>query len=231
MKETYVEYILANCRESSVSWVCSRYKTKEELLNAAHKGFAGENRILGLWNILSHSLDIIDDGYIKVRSLSPDAKKLHLRVFNNLSTMKNDTRNRSNVDKERLFNTLVDLNWLISSYYHFDNDEHYGQILLFESPSEMKQELPNALDDLFYNQALYDIERSKQYESATKIGYQIFNGLHPDDEVREYFSRGYTYSDFERLKEQAHECGVKNMSLYFALTATAARAEQIRRLR
>lgn len=231
MKESYVEYIISQCSDLVVASVCSRFKTKEELLKAALKGINGRTYILGQWNILSHSFDIVDKSYIDVHRLSYDAKKLHRRIHNNFQIMKNEAKNHCYIDKERLFDALVDLNWLIASYYKYDENEHQEQIPLLDNSLQIRDELKNALDDLFYDDALYFIERSQQYESATKIGYQIFNGLHPDAEVRELYSQGYTGNDFKERKKQALDCGVKNMALYFALTATLARTEQIRRMR
>ena len=144
--------------------------------------------------------------------------------------MKSEAQNHHYIDKERLFDALVDLNWLLVSYYKYDN-EHQKQIPLLENSLQIRNELKIALEDLFYDNALYDIERSQQYESAIKVRYQIFNGLHPDAEVRELYSKGYTGYDFKERKKQALDHGVKNMALYFALTATSARAEQIRRMR
>ena len=231
MTESYVEYILSKCSDSAVAFVCNRFKTKEALLKAAMRGINGETRILGQWNIISHSFDLVNDSYIDVRRLNHDAEKLHRKIYDNFKSMKNEAQNRCDIDKERLFNALVDLNWLIASYYKCDDNEHHGQIPLLESSLKIRYALKKALDDLFYDQALYDLERSEQYESATKIGYQILSGLHPDAEVRELYSQGYTGSDFRERKKQAFDCGVKNLALYFALTATAARTEQIRRMR
>lgn len=230
MTESYVEYILSKCGDSEVAFVCKRFKTKDALLKAAMRGINGETRILGQWNIISHSFDLVNDSYIDVRSLNHDAEKLHRRIYDNFKAMKNEVRNGYNIDKERLFNALVDLNWLIASYYKYDN-EHQKQIPLLENSLQIRNELKIALEDLFYDNALYDIERSQQYESAIKVRYQIFNGLHPDAEVRELYSKGYTGYDFKERKKQALDHGVKNMALYFALTATSARAEQIRRMR
>ena len=122
------------------------------------------------------------------------------------------------------------LNWLIASYYRYDDNVHQGQIPLLVNTFQIRKELKTALEDLFYNKAVNDLERSEQYESATKLGYQIFSGTHPDAEVRELYSQGYTGSDFRERKKQAFDCGVKNLALYFALTVTAARTEQIRRM-
>lgn len=228
MKESYVEYIISQCSDLVVASVCKRFKTKDELLKAALKGINGRTYILGQWNILSHSFDVVDN--IDIHRLSYDAKKLHHKTQNNFQIMKSEAQNHHYIDKERLFDALVDLNWLLVSYYKYDN-EHQKQIPLLENSLQIRNELKIALEDLFYDNALYDIERSQQYESAIKVRYQIFNGLHPDAEVRELYSKGYTGYDFKERKKQALDHGVKNMALYFALTATSARAEQIRRMR
>lgn len=91
--------------------------------------------------------------------------------------------------------------------------------------------MKKALEDVIYEAALNDKERYEQYKSAQLMRYQIFPGVHPDPQVRDIYAQGCTSSDFKNLESQAHECSIRRMALFYGLTATAARAEEIRRIR
>ena len=49
--------------------------------------------------------------------------------------------------------------------------------------------------------------------------------------LRDLYAQGCTGSDFKNLEAQARECSIRRMALFYGLTATAARAEEIRRMR
>lgn len=145
--------------------------------------------------------------------------------------MKTENRQRIDIDREFMFNSLTDLNWLLSSKYYYTQKNLAGKIELLKSSTMIRIWVKKALEDVIYETALYDEERCKQYESAQLIRYQIFSGVHPDSQVRDLYAKGCTGSDFKNLEAQARECSIRRMALFYGLTATAARAEEIRRMR
>ena len=232
MTKSYVEYILSKCSDAAVSSVCRLYKTKSDLISSAQKGFNGTDYILGQGLLIYAAEDLIaENGYIVDSELGKDARKALSRFCRNLKEMKTENRQRIGTDKEFMFNSMTDLNWLLSSKYYHVQKNMIGKIELLTSPTLIGIWLKKALEDVIYEAALYDKERCKQYESAQLMRYQIFSGAHPDSQVRDLYAQGYTGSDFKDLEAQAHKCSIRRMALFYGLTATAARAEEIRRMR
>lgn len=232
MVKSYFEYTLEQCSENVIPAVCSLFKTKTELLEAATKDFNGNNHILGQGSLILAAVDFIaEHGYIGYSELDSDAKKLFARCERNLKELKQENRNHIDIDREKLFNVLVDLNWLFSSKYTHIQRRESGLISLLVSPSKIRIGLRKGLAEVLYETAIYDKGRSEQYGTAQLIKYAFLPRMHPDPQVRDLFAQGYTYSDFKRWQEEARECSIQRMALFYGLTVTAAKAEQIRRIR
>lgn len=232
MTNSYVEYILSRCNDTAVSSVCRLYKTNADLISSAQKGFNGTEYILGQELLIYAAEDFIaENGYIVDGELGKDTRKVLSRFRRNLNRMKTDNRQRIDIDREFMFNSMTDLNWLLSSKYYYTQKKLVGKIELLKSSTMIRIWVKKALEDEIYKTALYDEERCKQYESAQLMRYQIFSGVHPDSQVRDLYAQGCTGSDFKNLEAQARECSIRRMALFYGLTATAARAEEIRRMR
>lgn len=232
MTKSYVEYVLSKCNDAAVSNVCRLYKTKVDLISSAQKGFNGTDYILGQGLLIYAAEDFIaENGYIVDSELGQDARKVFSRFCRNLKEMKIENRQRIDIDREFMFNSLTDLNWLLSSKYYYTQKNLVGKIELLKSSTMIRIWVKKVLEDVIYETALYDEECCKQYESAQLIRYQIFSGVHPDSQVRDLYAKGCTGSDFKNLEAQARECSIRRMALFYGLTATAARAEEIRRMR
>lgn len=232
MTKSYVEYVLSKCNDAAVSNVCRLYKTKVDLISSAQKGFNGTDYILGQGLLIYAAEDFIaENGYIVDSELGQDARKVFSRFCRNLKEMKIENRQRIDIDREFMFNSMTDLNWLLSSKYYHVQKNLIGKIELLTSPVVIRIWLKKALEDVIYEAALNDKERCEQYESAQLMQYQIFSGVYPDSQVRDIYAQGCTSSDFKNLESQAHECSIRRMALFYGLTATAARAEEIRRIR
>lgn len=232
MTKSYVEYILSKCSDSAVSSVCRLYKTKSDFISSAQKGFNGTDYILGQGLMIYAAEDFIaENGYIVDNELGKDARKVLSRFCRNLKKMKIQNRQWEDIDREFMFNSMTDLNWLLSSKYYHVQKNLIGKIELLTSPEVIRIWLKKALEHVIYEAALNDKGRCEQYESAQLIRYQIFSGDHPDSQVRDLYAQGCTFSDFKNLESQAHECSIRHMALFYGLAATAARAEEIRRMR
>ena len=231
MVQSYFEYTLKQCDDSVIPDVCIPYKTKSELLKKATTGFNGNRYILGRDRLVSAAAELIaENGYIVISALGRDAEKLYLRIERNIKEMEKKIWNHIDIDQERLFDILVDLNWLISSIYIHEQRGERGDISLLTSSTTICKGIKKGLSEVLYENALYEQDRSEQYETAQMTRYAFLPGMHPDPQVRDYFGQGYTYSDFKSLQEKARECSIRKMALFYGLTATAAKAEQIRRM-
>lgn len=232
MTKSYVEYILSKCNDAAVSSICRLYKTKADFISSAQKGFNGTDYILGQELLIYAAEDFIaENGYIVDSELGQDTRKVLSRFCRNLKKMKIQNRQWEDIDREFMFNSMTDLNWLLSSKYYHVQKNLIGKIELLTSPEVIRIWLKKALEHVIYEAALNDKGRCEQYESAQLIRYQIFSGVHPDSQVRDLYAQGCTFSDFKNLESQAHECSIRRMALFYGLAATAARAEEIRRMR
>ena len=201
MTKSYVEYVLSKCNDAAVSNVCRLYKTKVDLISSAQKGFNGTDYILGQGLLIYAAEDFIaENGYIVDSELGQDARKVFSRFCRNLKEMKIENRQRIDIDREFMFNSLTDLNWLLSSKYYYTQKNLVGKIELLKSSTMIRIWVKKVLEDVIYETALYDEERCKQYESAQLIRYQIFSGVHPDSQVRDLYAKGCTGSDFKNLE-------------------------------
>ena len=136
MAESYFEYTLSQCNECVIPSVCNLYETKEKLLEDARKGFNGKDYILGQGLLIGAAEDFVsNDGYIVSSELNGDAMKLHTRFLKQLIAMKEENWRHVDIDREKMFNALVDLNWLLTSKYMHIQRKQNGKISLLSSPS------------------------------------------------------------------------------------------------
>ena len=230
MVESYFEYVLSRSTDSSLASVCSIFGNRTDLQMEALKGFNGSNYILGQGDLIFAAIELLSsNGYFEEFRFNQDALRILQKCRDRLNNLKDQNKQHIDVDREYLFDVLTDVNWLLSSYYYNVQHNVVGKWPLLESPSRSRIWIKKALGDVIYKEALYDKDRSEQYRTAQLKRYQIFRGVHPDAQVKEFFAKGYTASDFKELESQARKCSIRHMALFFGLTATAAREETIRR--
>lgn len=230
MNESYVEYLMKHCSDRSLSRVCEIYKTRDDLISDAKREFNGTNYILGQKTLIQAACSFIsENGYLVSAEFGKDAMKVFRRFQSSIMELKEEEQHGVDIDGERMFNSMTDLNWLLSSkYYHIQNNLQ-GKIELIPAYPMMRIWLRKALNEELYKVALYDRERCYQYSTAQLVRYQFFSGCHPDAQVRNLYAQGYTGSDFKILESQAREHSIAYMALYYGMTVTAARVEEIRR--
>ena len=157
MSKSYVEYILSKCNDTTVSSVCRLYKSKADLISSAQKGFNGKDYILGQGLLIYAAEDFIaENGYIVDSELGKDARKVLSRFCKNLKEMKEEKRQQIDIDREFMFNSMTDLNWLLSSKYYHVQKELIGKIELLTSSADIQIWLKKALEDVIYEAVLYD---------------------------------------------------------------------------
>lgn len=229
--ESYFEYILAQCSDTVIPRVCFGVKTKEQLISSAQNGFNGEPYILGQHWLISAADDLLSvDGYLTYDDFGNDGQKVHIRCKRALDEMLNENWQHIDIDKDRLFDVLVEVNWLLASkHYHVQNQKS-GPVLLLGTLASVFLWTKKALNEIVLKNALCEQDRMEQYKTAQLKRYQVFRGCHPDQEVRDFYAQGYTYSDFKELQDQARNSGIRHMALFYGLTATAAFAEELRRM-
>ncbi len=231
LTESYLEYCIENCEDTDIAIFSDIYKTKKDLFNAAKQGFNGCDDILGQGNIIIASKSVLlDEGLVCYENFNRDTRKLYDRFVHNISKLNDDNSKRIDVDKDFLFDTLVDLNWLISSLFKpIAENSVSGEIALIVSYPERCIWLKKALN-ILYNTALRDKETGEHYKEAHSGLYTIFTGAIPYREVKDYIvATNATSSDLIKQERHFYNESIEYMALYYALITTAAVYERIRK--
>ena len=226
MRESYVEYILGECKSDRISHYCTAYATSDDLIQAAKSEFCGKRYILGQGNIIYALQNYLDEQRETV--FSQDAKKLYNRCVSRTDDMFSLNRDRKNVNYDELFELLVDVNWLVASIWTVQKKQRVN-VPLESNIDVIYTRLRNALENDFRQQAYWHEEQCGYIEEAGKLKNQVFPGLCFSPEVQQYIPMSADERD--KVLRQAKDNSVYALALYYALTATLVKSEEIRRMR
>ena len=226
MRESYVEYILGECKSDRISHYCTAYATADDFIAAAKSGFCGKRYILGQGNIIYALRNYLDER--RGTDFSEDAKKLYNRCVSRTDDMFSLNRERKNVNYDELFELLVDVNWLVASIWTAQKKQRVN-ILLERNIDAIHTRLRNALENDFRQQAYWYEEQCGYIEESGKLRNQLFQGMCSNPEVQQYIPMSADERD--KVLRQAKDCSVYALALYYALTATLVKSEEIRRMR
>ena len=112
MRESYVEYILADCKGDRISCVCKAYVSINALITAAKSGIR-RSYILGQGNIVNALRTYLREH--AGSDFSVDAQKLYNRCSIKTDNMYRRNVNRTDIDYDDLFELLVEINWIVAS--------------------------------------------------------------------------------------------------------------------
>ncbi len=225
MRESYVEYILADCKCDRISCVCAAYDSTDDLIMAAKSGIR-KIYILGQGNIV-YALR----NYLRKQKkivFSVDARKLYNRCLSKTDYMYHQNENRTDIDYDELFELLVDINWLVASICTAERKQSLD-VPLERNMAVIYTWLRDALENDFRQQAYWYEEQCGYIETAGKLKNQLFPGLCFVSDVQQYIQMS---ADERKEKlEQARNSSVYALALYYALTATLVKSEEIRGMR
>lgn len=225
MRESYVEYILADCKCDRISCVCAAYDSTDDLIMAAKSGIR-KSYILGQGNIV-YALR----NYLRKQKkivFSVDARKLYNRCLSKTDYMYHQNENRTDIDYDELFELLVDINWLVASICTAEGKQSLD-VPLERNMAVIYTWLRDALENDFRQQAYWYEEQCCYIEESGKLKNQFFPGLCYSQEIQHYIPMN-VYEREDAIK-QARNNSVQTMALYYALTATLIKSEKIRRMR
>lgn len=225
MRESYVEYILADCKCDRISCVCAAYDSTDDLIMAAKSGIR-KSYILGQGNIV-YALR----NYLRKQKkivFSVDARKLYNRCLSKTDYMYHQNENRTDIDYDELFELLVDINWLVASICTAERKQSLD-VPLERNMAVIYTWLRDALENDFRQQAYWYEEQCCYIEESGKLKNQFFPGLCSSQEIQHYIPMN-VYEREDAIK-QARNNSVQTMALYYALTATLIKSEKIRRMR
>ena len=132
------------------------------------------------------------------------------------------------VDYDTLFDTLVELNWLLASICYNARIARCELVLLIESSGLTRRWTMKALEDLWLSAEMAR-NRYMKFEEAASLKCRMLPGLYVDKEVQLMLQDGYSRDDFLNISKECDERNIEFRALYYALTATAALSEEYRR--
>ncbi len=230
-QDSYFEIILSECTDDTIHMFCSLYDTKDEIRKAALSGYKGRT-IIDLSSVIQGALDLVgEEGYFQQQLMNMDAKKIFMSCKEKLNALEEQKNRYGSVDCEQMFDALWYCNWLLASQFYYNDMNLKGNVALIETQSVYRQYLKRALREVVYDCALQNDNRSRKIEKGQGWVYRFLPGLHPDDEMGRYYAQNVTTSQFKKMQADSEQMRAYWLALFYALTVTAARADEIRRMR
>ncbi len=225
MRESYIEYILGDCKGNRISHYCTAYATTDDFIAAAKAGVCGRRYILGQGTIIYAMQNYLDEQRGTV--FSEDAKKIYDRCVNRTDCMYRQNRTQTDINYDEMFELLVDVNWLVASIWAAGRKQGVD-VPLERNMAVVHTRLPNVLENDFRKQAYWYEEQRGYIEEAGKLKNQLLPGLCFSPEVQQYITMSTDERD--KILRQAKDRSVYALALYYALTATLVKSEEIRRM-
>lgn len=232
MTNTYFEYALSNCRSNVIKNVCEHYTLKNKLLESVDKEW---NMYFGITSDRSvlHSIQSLfgHEGYLYREFYSGDSKHLYNRCLSVYSDIMKTWKENKIIEYERLFDSLVDICWLIASIYNSENKNARGVILL-SNHNTIRESMKLFLKQVYIDAINNHKECSYISEGIKAKRQHIILPWLYDNEYEEsmyYIKSNMTPRELEQhMHDYAFNC-TTSLSIYYSLTATVALAENIRR--
>ena len=226
---SYYEYVANQCRDEAIPLVCSFCNTKDELLHKAQEGADGNKGIFGQGWLIAGAISCINDrSAFNLESMNKDALIVHKRCFIRLMKMRDESRDRIDVDRDFMFDVLVELNWLLGSMEQ-SIEKSRSSIILMSDMTACRDSLRNALLDI-YSSAVEDHNECVYIDEALEARKRFFTRRYPFhfEGSKKYLSPDYQTSTIEGWRSEYQIRNIEKMALFLGLTITAAKAEEIR---
>ena len=232
MTNTYFEYALSNCKSQVIKRVCERYSTKGKLIESVENEWGDYRRIISDRAVLQAiqtlfgSRGILDESFY-----SADSLVLYERCASVYSEIMCSWRKENAIEYERLFNSLIDICWLIASTYS-SNTRKERYVILLSDQNIIHDSIRSFLESV-YETAISDHNEGVYISEGinAKKEHLFFPWLYDNrfDQSMYYIRSDMTSRDLQyRKDEYVMDCRTR-LSIYYSLTATAALAENIRR--
>lgn len=225
MRESYVEYILADCKYDRIACACTAYVSTNDFIMAAKSGIR-KSYILGQGNIVNALRNYLREQ--AGSTFSVDAQKLYSRCSIKTDYLYRQNENRTDIDYDELFELLVDINWLVASVWIAERKQS-TDVQLERNMAVIHTRLRDSLENDFRRRAYWYEEQCSCIEEAGKLRNQFLPGICSNPEVRNYIPMS-TYEREETLRQTKNN-SIQTLALYYALTATLIKSEKIRRIR
>jgi len=223
MADTYFDYTLSKCRRQGISNVCEKFSTCNELIDIANSEYIRCKNITADWRLYEALEKCFNNPeIINPQLLGKDALIIYRRCSDSIFS-----ENRLNYD--RLFDALVEVNWLLASIYNSENIK-LSHVVLLSNPAIINKALKGYLHNVFKDSIQYSLE-CEYIKEAKQAKKKILTGLYPFqyEESKYYVYNNFTMEELDQIWGHSKMDSLKKRSLYLGLTATAALADNIQK--
>lgn len=223
MSETYFEYTLSQCRTQIIKTVCDVVPTRAALQKKAQEGFNGCRNITADRRLMETVAVCFQNPEI----INPDQLDDDCNIV--FERCRRTVLSGENLEYEKVFDLLVEVNWLLASIQH-NKARRTRNIPLLNDPKLIRDCIREHLLGL-YNSAIDDYNECIYIDEALQARKKFFQGLYPFkyEESKRYLSLDILHSELEALRNDYQGNGICKMALFFGLTVTAALENEIRR--
>ena len=233
MADSYFDYILSKGKRVPISQVCQRYATRTQFIKSVAEDWGEYIGITSDSGFFYAVEDIYrQEEIIRYCDVIGDSKRIYERCWQSLKNIRIDWQKGDGLDYNRLFEALSDLCWLLASKQIAENGRKRNIILLdepLESNNAIKQYLESRYDAAVrnHNESVYIADAIRVMNEHpflhTKSDCQF-------EEAKKYVQEGWVRSDLQNAKVQYESFCLKELRIYYGLTATAIHMEDIRRM-
>lgn len=232
MAENYFEYIKERYGSAVIKNVCKKYPVMGKLAASANTEWENYSDVLKDSELLYSIADIFRSkellGYQKP---SKDYERLYDRCETVQKSIRRIFRENGKLDYDQLFDSIVDLCWLIASFENSSSDPREDIILLSNMgdipkcfANYMDWEYERAIE--YHNRSVYiqeAIDYKKEKSIITRLQKEIYK------ESWQYIREGWTKRDLEQELWDCRNICSRHLTRYYCFTVTMALAEKIRR--
>ncbi len=232
MTNTYFEYALSSCKSQVIKRFCERYSTKNKLIESVDKEWGEYRWIINDRSVLQAIQTLFGQrGILDESFYLSDSLVLYERCVSTYSEIMSSWRKDNAIEYERLFDSLIDICWLIASTFCSDTrKERY--VILLSDQNILQDSIKSFLESVYvtairdHNEGVYISEGIN-----AKKEHLFFPWLYDNqyDQSIYYIRSDMTSRDLQyRKDEYVMDCRT-SLSIYYSLTATIVLADNIRR--
>ena len=232
MVDTYFDYVLSKCRSQVIKKICERYQLRAHLQKSITETWSDYPSIITDGELLHTFRELFRNREMfQICDVAGDALTIYDRCNEALERIRTGWRNRAGLNYDSLFNTLVDLCWLLASN-EYSERSNYRSIELLSNPKQINTSIRSYLESIY-------IAAIKEHNESVYIGEGInAKNEHPfipvlyDNRYQEsmcYIRSDSKLSELQDIKNQYEYWCNYHLTLYYNLTATAALADNIMR--
>lgn len=230
MAKSYFDYALSQYKTQAINKICKRFQTKSGLKKSAIEVWKEYPSITDDSELMHDiSLFLSRDVVNGASDVMDDSLELYNRCETTFEQMNHSWKTSGYINYDALFDCLVDLCWLLASV-SFSNRNHNRDIKLLDNRDQIRDSLCLVLESIYvdairnHNESVY-ISEGIRAKNEHPFMPTLYKNQYPESEA--YIRSDYTRSELlDAKREHEYQCNYF-LTIYYALTATAAFSDDV----